>query len=263
MMSPHLSGICGRSFLVTRPEGQALVLMDGLRALGAKAEHIPFLAIEPIDDRAAIEHITGSLSAYTACIFISANAVRVAWPVLTKAGQGWPENLAAACVGPGTANVLRELGVAHVVMPRCRFDSEGLLAEPFFEESRCHGHAFAMIRGEGGRDFLAQSLRARGARVDEAAVYQRCLHPDVLSRLQNWVDAGGGTLLVSSSESLQRVMSAAPQALRTRLQTLPILVPHSRIAECAYQLGFSDVTTSAGGDAGMLDYLRSYNVSEV
>lgn len=263
MPMPQSNGLCGRAFLVTRPEGQASTLMEGIRALGGKPDHIPFLAIKPIIDQGAIEHIAQSLSQYTACIFISANAVREAWPVLTRINRGWPSDLAAACVGPGTASTLKALGVRQVVVPLSRFDSEGLLAESFFDERHCQGKSFAILRGEGGRDFLAQTLRSRGAQVDEATVYQRGLHPDALDRLECWVAAGGGTLVVSSSESLQLIMSAASDALRNSLKVLPLLVPHPRIADCAHQLGFQEVATSAGGDAGMLDYLRSYNSGKV
>ena len=44
-MSPQLP-LRGKRVLVTRPEGQATALMDGVRALGGDATHIPLLAIE-------------------------------------------------------------------------------------------------------------------------------------------------------------------------------------------------------------------------
>lgn len=256
-MSPQ-QPLGGKRFLVTRPQGQADTLLAGIRALGATADHIPFLAIEPIPDLAPLVSIARKLPDYAACIFISANAVRIAWPVLNQVG--WPAERIAACVGPGTAAVLRALGVQRIIQPESRFDSEGLLAESGFAPPRCDGQAFALIRGEGGRDLLAASLRARGARVDEVAVYRRHLHPDALAHLQGWLrDPATDILIVSSSESLQRVISAADPALIAQLQLLPVLVPHSRIAETARQLGFEHVETSAGGDEGLLDFLRSYN----
>ena len=242
---------------MTRPEGQAAGLLAGIRALGAQAEHIPWLAIEPIADTALLESIAHRLSDYVACIFISANAVRLAWPVLGQ--EGWPQNTMAACIGPGTAAALRERGVTRIVMPESRYDSEGLLAEEVFARQCCDGQAFALIRGEGGRDLLAQSLRARGARVDEVAVYRRTRHPDALSRLQGWIAKGGGVMLISSSESLQQVLSVAPGPLQQALKQQPVLVPHPRIAEVARQSGFDNVTVTAGGDDGMLEALRSYN----
>ena len=256
----------GRRVLVTRPEGQAAGLMEGIQALGGAAAHIPLLAIEATAATPALTQIAAQLAHYRAVIFISANAVRIAWPTLIRLqAAGWPSNVAAAAVGPGTARELKSLGVSQVVVPESRFDSEGLLAEAFFAEQACREQSFALIRGEGGRDFLAPSLRARGARVDEAAVYRRSLHPRALSRLEDWLAGGDATdtLLISSSESLQRVMAAATPMLAARLHSLCLVVPHPRIAEAARELGFARVAVSDGGDAGLLTHLQSYNQTQL
>jgi uroporphyrinogen-III synthase len=260
-MSPQRP-LSGKRFLVTRPEGQGSRLVDGIQALGGEAQHIPFLQIEPVKDRAALQKIAQGLMAYRACIFISANAVNAAWPTLLEAHpNGWPKTVAAATIGPGTARELHARGITEVVMPARRFDSEGLLAEPYFAEAHCRGQVFALIRGEGGRDFLAKTLRARGALVDEVAVYRRDLHPLALEKLQTWVgmDTGTGTMLISSSESLRRLLEAASAELSLRIRSLSILVPHARIAESAQQLGFTRVAICEGGDEGMLRYLQTYN----
>lgn len=260
-MSPQ-HPLRGKRFLVTRPEGQGDRLVDGIRALGGDAQHIPFLAIQPVDDLSGLKNIANRLTEYRACIFISANAVNVAWPTLSAAHpDGWPSAVAAATVGPGSAAALKSHHIPLVVLPERNFDSEGLLAAPFFEQRHCRGQAFVLIRGEGGRDFLAQSLRERGARVDEVAVYRRQLHPAALQELQIWCIVGTepGVLLVSSSESLQRVMSAASADLALALKACPVLAPHPRIAEAARQLGWTRVAVTAGGDEGMLRYLQTYN----
>jgi uroporphyrinogen-III synthase len=264
-MSPQ-HPLRGKRFLVTRPEGQATALVHGIQALGGNVQHIPLLAIKPVDDLSGLKKMANELTGYRACIFISANAVKAAWPILSAANPaGWPTTVAAAAVGPGTAAVLRAYGVAQVVQPERQYDSEGLLSEPFFAEMSCHGQAFALIRGEGGRDFLAQSLRARGARVDDVAVYRRQPHPEALQRLQTWLDAGSetGMLLISSSESLQGIVSTASADLVASLQTLPVLAPHPRIAESARQMGFLHVTVCDGGDAGLLRYLQTYNETKL
>lgn len=261
MVSPQ-QVLRGKRFLVTRPEGQGDRLLDGIRALGGDATHIPFLAIRPVADLSALQKIADHLSNYRACIFISANAAHIAWPTLVMGHeQQWPKDVVAAVIGPGTARTLRTHGVAQVIVPTQRFDSEALLAEPYFSEAACHGQAFALIRGEGGRDFLAQSLRARGARVDEAAVYQRDLHPDALPKLHAWIheSPAPGALLISSSESLQRIMSTAPAELAAALKASAVLAPHERIAESARLMGFERVAVTHGGDEGILNYLQTYN----
>ena len=259
-MRPSLTGpLGGRHILVTRPAGQAENLIAGIEQLGGRATHIPFLAINPVVDAAPLTKIANHLTDYQACIFISANAVQLAWPILTRQ-HPWPPTLVAATVGPGTANVLRERGVSCVVLPETRYDSEGLLALPVFAAEWCQGRAFALIRGEGGRDLIAKTLRERGAQVDEASAYERALHPDALTAVQQLMRQDlPAAMVVTSSESLQRVMMVMSEDLAHALRHVPIIAPHERIAQVARSLGFEQVMVSAGGDAGILRFLQTYN----
>ena len=254
------SPLSGLRVLVTRPDGQADKLLSGISALGGNAEHIPFLAIQPTADSGALAQMADRLPSYRACIFISANAVTCALPALTP--RGWPAAVAGAAVGPGTAALLRASGVAKVVVPGHRFDSEGLLDEAIFAEAACRDQRFALIRGEGGRDVLAHTLRKRGACVDELAVYRRHLNPQAVPLLTHWLESGDPAsrlILISSSESLRRVMDSVTPTVAERLCRVPLLVPHPKIAEVARILGFQTVLVSAGGDDGLLECLRSYN----
>jgi uroporphyrinogen-III synthase len=259
-MSQPLTGpLVGQHILVTRPVGQAATLMAGIEQLGGRVTHIPFLAIEPASDLVDLGCIAAHIETYQACIFVSANAVHSAWSLLTGQ-QPWPESLAAAVVGPGTARVLRKFGVSHVVQPEVQFDSEGLLALPFFSSEQCEGRAFALIRGEGGRDLIARTLRERGGRVDEATVYQRSLDPDaVMSALRLMDTDQPSAMIVTSSESLQRFLMAAPDSLAQVMRRLTMVVPHARIAQTATDLGYENVVVCEGGDEGILRFLRTYN----
>ena len=261
MPQPLTGPLVGQHILVTRPAGQAASLIAGIEQLGGRATHIPFLAINPVADLRALEAIRRRLTSYRACLFISANAVQSAWPTLT-AQQPWPEPLTAAVVGPGTAQVLRGLGVSRVVLPEARYDSEGLLALPFFAPDQCQGRAFALIRGEGGRDLIARTLQERGAQVDEASAYERSLHPDAIHSVQQLVCQDmPSAMLVTSSESLQRLLIAAPADLLRAIQQLPVIAPHERIAQVARASGFAQVVISAGGDEGILKFMQTYNGS--
>ena len=259
MPQPLTGPLVGQHILVTRPAGQAAVLLAGIEKLGGRATHIPFLAIKTASDLSDLESITAHLETYRACLFVSANAVHSAWPILT-ANQAWPECLAAAVVGPGTARVLRQLGVSQVLQPEAQFDSEGLLSLPFFSPEQCEGRAFALIRGEGGRDLIARTLRERGARVDEASVYQRSLGPDAVMSASRLMEIDQpAAMVVTSSESLQRFMGSAPEVLVRAMRLLTIVVPHQRIAQCAVDLGCKKVVVCDGGDEGILKFLQTYN----
>ena len=263
MPQPLTGPLVGQHILVTRPAGQAASLMAGIAQLGGRATHIPFLAIKPASNLSDLETIAAHLDTYRTCIFVSANAVHSAWPVLT-AHQPWPEHLAAAVVGPGTARVLGQLGVNHVLQPEVQFDSEGLLPLPFFSPAQCQGRAFALIRGEGGRDLMARTLRERGAQVDEASVYQRSLDSDAVSVTAQLMHTDQpSTMIVTSSESLQRFMGAAPDSLAQGMRQLTMVVPHARIAQCATDLGYENVVVCDGGDDGILRFLQTYNESSL
>ena len=163
-------------------------------------------------------------------------------------------------MGPGTARVLRDLGLRHVLQPEIQFDSEGLLALPCFAPEQCRGGAFALIRGEGGRDLLASTLRARGASVDEASVYQRSLDIQAVDAVaQLFLHDRPVAMIVTSSESLDRFVQAAPFTLTQAVRDVQLIVPHARIAQAARSLGFAKVAICDGGDEGILRFLRTYN----
>ncbi len=259
MPQPLTGPLVGQHILVTRPVGQAASLIAGIEQLGGRVTHIPFLAINTASDLSDLESIAGHIEAYRACLFISANAVHSAWPILTG-HQSWPESLVAAVVGPGTARVLRQLGVPQVLWPTAQFDSEGLLSLPFFAPDQCQGRAFALIRGLGGRDLLARTLRERGARVDEAGVYERSLDSDAITMTAQLMDSDQpAAMIVTSSESLQRFMAAAPEVLAQMMRRLTLIVPHERIAQSALGLGYQKVMVCDGGDEGILRFLQTYN----
>lgn len=251
----------GQHVLITRPAGQGATLQSGIARLGGRVSHIPFLAITATTDLTALEAIAKQLKNYEAVVFISANAVQMAMPVLTRE-EPWPNRLAAAVVGPGTARVLRGLGVGQILMPVERYDSEGLLALPELAPNRCEGRRFALIKGEGGRDLITRTLRDRGAQVDEATTYQRSLDIAAVGALQALMVKDKPTaMIVTSSESLERFMRAAPATLASAVKQVAIIAPHERIAHCAIHLGFKDVHQCAGGDEGILTFLQTYNGS--
>lgn len=259
MHRPLTRSLGGQHILVTRPAGQADSLVTGIEQLGGRATHIPLLAIKPLDDLQDLEKIAGHLDRYRACVFISANAVKVAWPVLTRQTP-WPDALPAAVVGPGTARVLRELGLRHVLQPETQFDSEGLLALPCFAPDQCQDGAFAFIRGEGGRDLMATTLRARGGDVDEASVYQRSLDTQAVDAVAHlFLHDRPAAMIVTSSESLDRLMQAAPVTLAQAVRDVQMIVPHARIAQAARSHGFTKVAICDGGDEGILRFLQTYN----
>ena len=245
-------GLAGRRIVVTRPQAQATGLSELIRAAGGVPVWFPTMAIEALRESAALDAALAQLDAYDLCVFVSSNAVACAWARLAAARpQGWPASLLAGATGPGTAAALAARGVARVIVPPEQFDSEGLVAE--LDRRAAAPKQVLILKGEGGREWLADTLRARGARVDCVASYRRVAgnaDPAIIGRL-----AQAGTLdgvVVASSEGgdyLFEILGA--QALEW-LGSAPVFVPHPRIAERMRGHGLRQVVLTAGGDAGLI-----------
>lgn len=251
--------LAGRTIVVTRPLAQSASLAAAIRAEGGDALVFPLLEIAPTDDPGALAEAAARLADYALAIFISPNAVEHALPALLARGR-WPAGLIPAAVGQGTVKALAAHGIAGCVAPDERFDSEALLALPALSAGQVAGRRIAIFRGDGGRELLADTLRARGAEVDCVSCYQRSGPADGIAQLLDAWRAGRlDALTVSSSEGLRYLVDLLDAEGRSYLQNTPVFVPHARIADNARALGLSNIILTDAADAGMVAGLRAYN----
>jgi uroporphyrinogen-III synthase len=234
--------LAGRRILVTRP----LELARGLAELIAHAggEALIYPAIEILDPRdpQSARALLARASEFDLAVFVSPSAVRKALEL--HAGP-WPARLAA--VGEGTRLALEERGMRDIIAPEGRADSEALLALP--ELQRMQGLRVLIVRGEGGRELLGETLAARGARVEIAECYRRA--PPSAPPPPGALDAA----CVSSAEALDNLVAAVG---RERLRALPVLVPHARVEQHARELGLELPVLAGPRDAQMLACLVAY-----
>lgn len=158
-----------------------------------------------------------------------------------------------ATVGQGSAKALRDMGVDQIIAPQDRFDSEALLALP--ELQQVAGWRVAIFRGDGGRELLGDTLKARGATVEYAACYQRARPQQDSGAL---IAADPHAITVTSSEALGYLWEMLDGTSRERLASLPLFVPHARIAEAAQRIGWRNVRLTGGGDDGLLSGLVAW-----
>lgn len=232
--------------LVTRPQPQADEWVQRLREAGFDAVALPLLGIEAAGDPAPVDAAWRALVARAPAmaVFVSPNAVEQFF-ARRPAGVAWPTGVTAAAPGPGTAQALRSHGVAPawVAQPAAdapQFDSEALWAR--LRERDWRGAQVLIVRGDGGRDWLAETLRAAGAEVTFVQAYRRgAPQPTAVerARLAQALAAPGGHLwLFSSSEAVGHLRALAPQAA---WHGTTALCSHPRIAEAARALGVGRV----------------------
>lgn len=251
--------LAGRTIVVTRPQAQAAPLAAAIVAAGGQPLIFPLLEISPAADPRPLADAAARLGDYSLAVFISPNAVDHALPTLL-ARQAWPTNLIPAAVGQGTVKVLAERGIDGCIAPTERFDSEALLELPELAAERIAGKRLAIFRGDGGRELLAETLRARGATVDCITCYRRSgPSAGVAPLIAAWRAGRLDALTVSSSEGLRYLVDQLDAEGRAVLQKTPLFVPHARIAENARALGLSNIILTAAADAGILAGLVAYN----
>jgi uroporphyrinogen-III synthase len=227
-------------------------LAQRIEQIGGKVVLFPLLEISAAADPQLLHTLVARLHEFDLAIFISPNAVRYGMEAIHAAGE-LPTKLKIATVGQSSAKALRDLGVKDVIAPQDRFDSEALLALPALQN--VSGDRVVIFRGNGGRELLGDTLKARGATVEYAECYQRT------KPQQNGITlltADPHAITVTSSEALSYLWDMFDEVGRARLAAVPLFVPHARIADAAQSMGWRNVIATAEGDDGLLSSLVAW-----
>ena len=233
--------------IVTRPAAQAANWVRQLSALGLQARALPLLGIEAVEDQAPLRAAWQTLPTCRLVVFVSPNAVLHFFA--SDSATPWPSSLLAGATGPGTTQALRQAGVPldQIVEPAAdaaQFDTEALWSR--LQALPWQAERVWVVRGEGGRDWLAEVLRQHGAQVDFVAAYRRT--PPVLDTAGHVLLAAARSRpaqhlwLFSSSEAVGCLHALAPGADWSRSLAL---ASHPRIVQAARDLGFGQVQITA------------------
>ncbi len=252
-----------RQVVITRPLAQAGALARQVAALGSTPVVFPLLEIQPLPDPAALRAALDDLDSYAMVAFVSPNAIDAAFALRPV----WPAGIVLAVVGEGSRKALARHGVtehnATILSPANlqQTDSQTLLES--LDKTLLKDKRVLIIRGETGRELLADELRAAGARVDQVAAYRRSAPVLDAHRRAQLAEllASQNVWVITSSEALhnliQMVSQLAGDAGVAKMQQQSILAPHARIMETAETLGFQHITLTGSGDEGLLAALQS------
>ncbi len=247
--------------VLTRPIAQAEPLAGRIRALGREVEVLPLLEISPLQDQSHLCAALAELASYQLVAFVSPNAIDAAFAHI----PAWPQGLRAAVVGEGSRQALIAKGVpANLIASPAdpaKSDTEHLLQA--LDLPALRGAKVLIVRGESGRELMADSFRAAGAEVTVLPAYRRAipqLTPALAARLAALAD-DGADWIITSSEALRGLAALLNElnklTIVATMQHHHLIVPHSRIAGTARELGFQNVTLTGSGDERVLAALQS------
>lgn len=250
------SALAGRRIVVTRPAEQCEHLAAALVQNGAHPVLFPVLAISALADVSPLLDAAIRLDGLDLAVFVSPNAVAKALDVIL-ARRGWPGHVRVATVGRSSERELARFGITDVISPQDRFDSEALLALPELQDMA--GRKVMIFRGDGGRDLVFETLRARGAAVEYVTAYHRASPTtDPAPLLKLWNDGHLDAVTLTSSEGLRNFYDMLGKLGQSWLKQTPVFVPHARIAEQAQALGLHRIETTGPGDDGLVAGLVRY-----
>jgi uroporphyrinogen-III synthase len=258
----------GRSLrlVVTRPQPQADEWVARLLALQQSALALPLLRIESDPAHARlVAQAWVALAQQRLVMFVSPSAV-ARFFLARPDGLSWPTTTWAAATGMGTVAALRAHGVPEslIVAPSPQspqFDAETLWSQALASMD-WHHQSVLIVRGEEGRDWLADKLGRHGAEVQALSAYQR-LGPEWCSQEQALLaqiqaDPAGHAWLFSSSEAIHHLMRRADAF---RVGAMVVVATHERIARTARDLGFQTVLSVPPDPLRIAHVLQSYQDS--
>lgn len=251
------------AILVTRPGEKGQALCELLNQNGFASLHVPLIEIVPGADLNALPAHMREVNAGDGVLAVSQSAVRFAHTALGNVGARWRDDVRYFTVGAKTAQALCECSEHGVHYPFPQENSEGLLAQPHFAQFR--GQKMLILRGNGGRELIANHLRACDVAVEYVQTYQRVgLEYDMAAQLNMWKRAGISTIIVTSGEILRYLVESVGKNHHNWLLEQQFVTISARIAQQAQEYGCRKVAVSARADnASILATLRLLKMNNI
>ncbi|WP_325891198.1 uroporphyrinogen-III synthase [Grimontia sp. NTOU-MAR1] len=225
--------------LVVRPAPACYELAETLNQSGIKALPAPLLSFSAGNDLSSLAHSLNTLPPYSAVVAVSPRAIEYANQQIQDENTAWRDDLHYVAVGEKTAQVWRAKGGVKVTQPTTE-DSEGMLSLSVFENPE--NLQVVILRGNGGRALLGDTLTNLGAKVRYFEAYQRHWTSEPLSSLATqWRAENVDTMVITSGEQLSLLCQTISESDQQWLRECHILVPSKRIYNQAIGLGFNAI----------------------
>ena len=256
------STLSGRSVVVTRPLEQCDALLRMLRARGAHARCLPVVEIEAPPAPAPAVRVLNELENFDIAIFVSVNAVRKALELRTN-GRAFPNTLTVAAVGPATRDALEQAGVRVEIEPSGEYSSEGLLRSPGLKADAVRDKRVLLVKGEGGRSLLADTLIQAGAHLTSIDVYRRSRPQGSIPALLDEPLSGFDFIVLTSGTALDHLLELASPEESAYVLSTPLVVVSTRLAEIVIERGARQepIVAAKPADAAIVDALERWLVN--
>ena len=261
-----------KTIIVTRPSGQARQLIELLthaidnsgvakRSL-PEIVSLPLLTIVPKADAVLADHIASVLKDADLAIFVSPNAIESVMRMLERDWQVFSKKVIPIGVMGGSSRLaLQNHGIGNeekptpIIIPQrnTQWDSEGLWHALQAQGWDWKNKKVVIFKGEGGREWLADTLKEAGASVVAISCYTR-IPLDIDNPAWQAIhdmDFSKSLWILTSSEAVRYLGSVIKDQFTRDLSAASALCPHHNIADAAETIGFGEVFTIESGDEAL------------
>jgi len=239
--------------LITRPEKTGRVLAQQLKSIGINTKCQPFFDYQVLASKNNTKKLIEKYPQAT-LIFVSVAAVEFAHHTFDF--SQWQQKCIIA-VGTATQIALKKRRL-NAISPELH-TSEGLLMLDALAKKNINAQHIIIVRGDGGREHLAQELNLRGATVHYLESYKKVWHQLSQSHVQQWKDQQINCIVVTSNALLESIVHLIKNSDSYWQTTCLWIVASSRIAERAKQLGLLNIINADGAnDQAMLSAITLY-----
>jgi len=226
-----------KRILITRPNQQADHLSSLITNYGGISVKFPTVEIQPLSRTNELTECFNRIGRYNFIIFISRSAAKIAIEQFVK-NVDLIKHIQLVAIGPSTAKELSSYNLKNIIFPLDDADTEGLLNLEEMQSDNVSDKNILIIRGIGGRQLLAKSLKERGAIVDYIEIYERKLPVYEEHEINKiWHDNNPDAVVVTSNEVLNNLIVLLNNNTK-KLLTIPLVTMSERIAEYAREKGF-------------------------
>ena len=221
------------TLLIIRPSNRPQQDIQTCHAAGWQAQVLSPIEIEA--DRSALKKLPEQFKQADVVFWVSPTAIETAAPHLNFSDG--PK--AHITVGQTSQHTLAQFSPYPVFSPEDGNDSEAVLRMPIWKNLPSNARVL-IIRGHGGRDYLADKLSALGFQIDFAEIYFR--RPNAID-WQHFKTEDIAAAYVTSGELAREFFHQIPPQFSRFLESLLYFTHHPRIADALRIVGAKHVET--------------------
>lgn len=227
------------TFLIARPKDKAESTLANFSRSGLKGQILPVIDITITKDASFGIRLN---KASPSCIIIT-SSYAAQWLADLLADKPALLDLSSTnvvCVGRSTAQIITRIVSANNITIASPENSEGILQLDCLQ--LVVGHNIVLLKGQGGRDLISQTLQKRKANLTVLNVYQRIANISAINAFA-FEQSQIRCIIATSIEITELLLSMLD---KNWLQSCQWIVASERIKDYAYTKGIKHITVSYG-----------------